>query len=97
MRAHLAARREPAGNQNKATKCAICLHTPRNEVEGGILGSSVRLSVRPSAVSVWTITWILFIGFHFFLYMYHLVKILDGIEHEHRTSLNMHIMAGHVT
>ena len=26
-----------------------------------------------------------------------LVKVLDGIEYEHRTSLNMRIMAGHVT
>ena len=29
MRAHLAARREPAGNQNKVTKCAMFLNLHR--------------------------------------------------------------------
>ena len=53
-------------------------YTPRNEVEGGYTGftlfvrPSVCPSVRPSAVGVPMITWILFIRFQFFWHMYHL-------------------------
>ena len=105
------------------------------------------LFVRPSAVGVWMITRILFIGFQFssayhitrvkimdgidtfhifslIMYEYHMLmsvwcpdhnfnsfhwismtfgiyvicmKILDGIEYQHQTSLNMRIMSDHVT
>ena len=37
-----------------------------------------------------------FIGFHLFLYMYHLGQDLGWIEDGHHTSLNMCIMADHV-
>ena len=44
------------------------------------------------------ITWILFQRISiFFDICITWVKILDGIEYDHRTSLNMRIMAGHVT
>ena len=86
-------------------------YTPRNEVEGGYTGFtlfvrpsvrlSVCLSVRPSVrpwVGVRMITLILFSGFKFFFFTYITwVKILHGIEYQRPTSLNMRILADHVT
>ena len=52
-----------------------------------------------SAMSAWcpdnNLNWFHWISF-FFGISITLVKILDGIEDEHHTSLNMRIMAGHV-
>ena len=52
----------------------IRLSYPAQRSWGGYTGFTlfVRPSVRPSAVSVRMITWILFIGFQFFRYMHHL-------------------------
>ena len=59
-------------------------YTPRNEVEGGYTGFTlfVRPSVRPSVRFFTYITW---------------VKILHGIEYQRPSSLNMRILADHVT
>ena len=74
---------------------------------GGILDSpcssvrlSVCLSVRPSVrpwVGVRMITLILFCGFKIFFTYITWVKILHGIEYQRPTSLNMRILADHVT
>ena len=62
---------------------------------------SVCLSVRPSVrpwVGVRMITLILFSGFKIFFFTYITwVKILHGIEYQRPTSLNMRILADHVT
>ena len=62
---------------------------------------SVCLSVRPSVrpwVGVRMITLILFSGFEIFIFTYITwVKILHGIEYQRPTSLNMRILANHVT
>ena len=62
---------------------------------------SVCLSVRPSGrpwVAVRMITLILFSGFKIFFFTYITwVKILHGIEYQCPTSLNMRILADHVT
>ena len=61
---------------------------------------SVCLSVRPSVrpwVGVRMITLILFSGFNFFFTYITWVKILHGIEYQRPTSLNMRILADHVT
>ena len=81
---------------------------PETKFRGGILDSpcssvrlSVCLSVRPSVrpwVGVRMITLILFSGFKFFFFTYIAwVKILHGIEYQRPTSLNMRILADHVT
>ena len=77
---------------------------PETKFRGGILDSpcsSVRLSVRPSVrpwVGVRMITLILFSGFKIIFFTYITwVKILHGIEYQRPTSLNMRILADHVT
>ena len=80
---------------------------PETKFRGGILDSpcssvrlSVRASVRPSVrlwVGVRMITLILFSGFNFFFTYITWVKILHGIEYQRPTSLNMRILADHVT
>ena len=76
-------------------------YTPRNEVRGGILDSpcsSVRPSVRPSVGrcpddNSNSFQWIYIFFFTYITW----VKILHGIEYQRPTSLNMRILADHVT
>ena len=90
---------------------SIVFIPPATKFRGGILDSpcssvrlsvclSVCLSVRPSVrpwVGVRMITLILFSGFNFFFTYITWVKILHGIEYQRPTSLNMRILADHVT
>ena len=76
-------------------------YTPRNEVEGGYTGFTLfvrSLSVRPSVGrcpddNSNSFQWI----WKFFFTYITWVKILHGIEYQRPTSLNMRILADHVT
>ena len=57
---------------------------------------SVRPSIRPPSMSRWQLEFFSS-DINFCLVYVTWVKILEGIEYEHHTSLNMCIMAGHVS